>query len=124
MQHEAIPHITTWSPAPKYCIPNDPALLADSRNLWLAYPTMAEPRGEMYAVVRFDHVIGHRLWPVNDEGIGKHPYCKFGLKWYTFNEVIDSPEAIEWKALSARHWVITFKDNTLDVLAESAVVLI
>jgi hypothetical protein len=112
----ATPHITTWTPAPKYRIPNDPALIADSRSLWLAYPTMAEPYGEMYAVVRFDHVIDHRLSPINDEGIGKHPYVEYGLNWYTFNEVTDSAEAIEWRALNARHWVITFKDNTLDVL--------
>ena len=120
----ATPHITTWTPAPKYRIPNDPALLADSNSLWLAYPTMAEPHGEMYAVVRFDRVFDHRLSPINDEGIGEHAYARFGLEWYAFNEVIGSTEALKWQRLKARHWVITFKDNTLDVVAESASVVI
>src|SRR4051812_47087853 len=111
----ATPHVTTWTPAPELAIPDVPALLADSNCLWLAYATTAEPRGQMYAVVRFNDVIDHRLSPINDEGIGKHPYARAGLQWYAFNEVIDSVEAIEWHALKARHWVITFKDNTLDV---------
>jgi hypothetical protein len=122
--HMATPHVTKWTPAPELAIPDLPALLADSNSLWLAYATTAEPRGQMYAVVRFNDVIDHRLSPINDEGIGKHPYARVGLQWYAFNEVIDSAEAIEWRALKARHWVITFKDNTLDVLAESADVVV
>ena len=123
-RHMATPHVTTWTPAPELAIPDPPALLADSDVLWLAYATTAEPRGQMYAVVRFNDVIDHRLSPINDEGIGKHPYCSAGLNWYTFNEVIDSAEAIRWRVLQARHWVVTFKDNTLDVVAKSAEVIV
>jgi hypothetical protein len=120
----ATPHVTTWSQAPELAIPDRPAILGDSHSLWLAYATTAEPTGDWYAVVRFNDVIDHRLSPINDEGIGKHQYASAGLQWYTFNEVIDSKEAIEWRILNARHWVITFKDNTLDVLAESADVIV
>jgi hypothetical protein len=118
------PHVTTWTAAPELAIPDPPALLADSKSLWLAYATTAEPRGEVYAVVRFNELIDHRLWPINDEGIGTHPYGGAGLTWYAFNEVVNSAEAIRWRALNARHWVVTFKDNTLDVLAVSAEVIV
>jgi hypothetical protein len=117
------PQITIWGDAPELAIPEAPALLTDCSDLWLAYETTADPRGEVYAIVRFHQVIDHRLSPINDEGIGQHPYGKFGLKWYSFNEVIGSTEAARWCMLGARHWVITFKDDTLDVLAASATVV-
>jgi hypothetical protein len=102
---------------PELAIPESPALLADSANLWLAYFTTAEPRGQVCAVVRFRGVIDHQLSPINDEGLGMHACAPAGLKWYVFNEVIDSAQTIQWKALKGRHWVVTFKDNTLDVIA-------
>ena len=119
--------VTTWTQAPELAIPEVPALFSDSSDLWVAYETTAKPRGEVYAIVRFRHVIDHRLSPINDEGITEHPYGKAGLagiQLYTFNEVIDSAEAIEWRPLRARHWVVTFKDKTLDVLAEDAEVAV
>jgi hypothetical protein len=124
MLHMSEPHVITWNEAPKLAIPESPALLSDGSDLWVAYETTAEPRGEIYAIVRFRHVIDHRLSPINDEGIGEHAYALAGLKWYSFNEVIGSAEAARWRALNARHWVIMFKDNTLDVLAENAEVVV
>lgn len=118
------PRVTIWNEAPELAIPESPALLSDSSNLWLAYETTAEPRGEIYAVVRFRNLIDHRLSPINDEGIGEHAYAVAGLKWYSFCEVIGSAEAARWSVLKARHWVITFKDNTLDILAQNAEVVV
>ena len=118
------PRVTTWSEAPELATPEPPALLSDSSNLWLAYETTSEPRGEVYAVIRFRHVIDHHLAPISDEGIGEHPYASAGLQWYAFNEVTDSVEAIRWRPLNARHWVVTFKDNTLDVIAQKAEVVV
>jgi hypothetical protein len=109
------PRVTIWSEAPELAIPDLPAVLADEGSLLVSYRAA---RG--YAVVRFEHLIDHRLSPINDEGLGKHPYAKYGLKWYSFNEVSDSKECLEWSVLRARHWVITFKDVTLDVLATGA----
>jgi hypothetical protein len=109
------PLVTLWSEAPEPAIPDLPAVLADDGSLFVAYRTA---RG--YAVVRFEHVIDHHLSPINDEGLGRHPYAKYGLKWYSFNEVAGSNESLAWSALRARHWVITFKDVTLDVLATGA----
>src|SRR4051812_40848862 len=79
MLHMGEPRVTTWSEAPALAIPDPPALLSDSSNLWLAYETTEEPRGEVYAIVRFRHVIDHRLSPINDEGLGQHPYAGAGL---------------------------------------------
>jgi hypothetical protein len=109
-----------WSKAPEVGIPEGPALLADSSHLWVGYETTAEPQGRIHAVVRFDDVIDHRLSPINDEGLGKHPCASAGLKWYAFNEVIGSQESARWRVLNPRHWVVSFKDNTLDVLAKNA----
>ncbi|HSY09536.1 MAG TPA: hypothetical protein VK840_01340 [Candidatus Dormibacteraeota bacterium] len=111
-----------WRDAPELAIPDLPAILCDSSDLWLAYK-VAPSSSERYAIVRFIHVIDHRLSPINDEGLGKHPYIRADLKWYTFNELTQSQETIEWSVLKARHWAITFKDNTLDVIATGAKVV-
>lgn len=112
------PRVTIWAKAPELAIPDLPSVLADEGSLFVSYRAA---RG--YAVVKFEHVIDHRLSPINDEGLGKHPYAKYGLKWYSFNEVSDSKESLGWSALRARHWVVTFKDVTLDVLATDASVV-
>jgi hypothetical protein len=111
---------SVWAVAPELGIPEPPALLAESDRLWLAYFLIGN---EAVAVVRFSDVIDHHLSPINDEGLGKHPYAQAGLKWYSFNELTDSNETRRWTTLGARHWVINFKDNTLDVIAKSAEVI-
>ena len=113
------PRVSQWTEAPEIAIPEPPAICSDSYVLWLAYET-AGPSDERFAIVRFSSIIDHRLSPINDEGLGQHPYAKAGLKWYSFNEVIDSNETQRWSSSRARHWVITFKDNTLDVVARTA----
>jgi hypothetical protein len=118
------PRVVTWDEAPKLAIPESPALLMAASDLWLAYETTQEPRGTVYAVVRFNEVIDHRLSPINDEGLRRHPCARFGLQFYSFNEVIGSAQALEWAVLRARHWVVTFKDCTLDVLCRSASVAV
>jgi len=108
--------------APELAIPDLPALFCDSTDLWLCY-AMAEPAEERYAIVQFTGVIDHRFSPINDQGLGKHPYARAGLQVYAFNEITDSAETIEWSVLRARHWAVTFKDNTLDVIARGAKVV-
>jgi hypothetical protein len=78
---------------------------------------------DLVAVVQFDGVIDHHLSPINDEGLGKHTYARAGLRFYSFNELSGSEESSRWSALNARHWVVSFKDNTLDVVARSAEVV-
>lgn len=118
----ASPQSSVWPDAPELAIPDVPALLCDSSDLWLCY-AMAHTPARRYAIVQFTDVIDHRLSPINDEGIGSHPYAKTGLQFYAFNEITGSAETIEWSALRARHWAVTFKDNTLDVVAGGAKVV-
>jgi hypothetical protein len=115
------PRASIWAAAPEPGIPESPALIADSDSLWLAYCRAAD---EGVAVIQFRGVIDHHLSPINDEGLGRHPYAGAGLEFYGFNEVVGSAEADRWSSLGARHWVVTFKDNTLDVVARSAEVLV
>ena len=112
------PQSSVWKDAPELAIPDLPALLCNSCDLWLAYRSH---RG--YAIVQFVEVIDHRLSPINDEGIGKHPYASAGLQFYAFNEITGSAECVQWSVLRARHWAVTFKDNTLDVVARDAKVV-
>jgi hypothetical protein len=44
------------------------------------YETVEATTKGIYAAVQFDYVIDHRLSPINDEGIGKHPYTRSGLQ--------------------------------------------
>jgi hypothetical protein len=113
------PHSYIWPDAPELAIPDVPALFSDSSDLWLSYRTAHTP-AQHYAIVQFTHVIDHHLSPINDEGIGRHPYAKAGLQFYAFNEITGSAETIRWAVLRARHWAVTFKDNTLDVVAQDA----
>jgi len=112
------PQSSVWKDAPELAIPDLPALLCDSDDLWLAYRS-----DQGYAIVQFIDVFDHRLSPINDEGLGKHPYASAGLQFYAFNEITVSAETERWAGLKARHWAVTFKDNTLDVVASDAKVV-
>jgi hypothetical protein len=118
-----VPTASIWSEAPVPGIPEPPALITESNRLWLAYYRAADDQGAI-AVVRFTDLIDHRLSPINDEGLGSHPYAGAGLQFYSFNELSGSPETLRWSGLKGRHWVITFKDNTLDVIATSGDVMV
>ena len=111
---------TIWTLAPELGIPESPALLVESSTLWLAY---FEPLNQSVAVVRFTGLIDHRLAPIGDEGLGRHPYVSSGLQPYSFNELIGSEETIRWKWSGAKHWIVTFKDETLDVVARDGEVV-
>ncbi len=116
------PKSSIWPDAPTPAIPEPPALASDSDTLWLAYFNAMD--GRAITVVRFDSVIDQHLSPINDEGLGRHAYAKAGLQFYAFNELIHTEETERWSALKARHWVVTFKDNTLDVVAKKAEVVV
>jgi hypothetical protein len=109
-----------WHVAPELGIPESPAILAESDTLWVAY---FKPQNETLAVVRFTGLIDHRLAPINDQGLGRHRYVASGLQPYSFNELVGTEETQYWRALAARHWVITCKDQTLDVIARGGEVV-
>lgn len=103
-----------WCAAPELGTPESPAILAESANLWIAY---FQPGNETLAVVKFTGLIDHRLAPINDQGLGRHRYVQSGLQPYSFNELTGTEETNCWQTLRARHWVVTFQDETLDVIA-------
>ena len=111
-----------WDEPPGFALHEDPTLVCDSRQLTLCYE-LQNPSGH-FAIVEFSGLIDHHLCPINDEGLGSHPYAKAGLQYYEFNELFDSAETKRWKVLRGRHWVITFKDQTLDIVAQEARVAI
>jgi hypothetical protein len=115
---------TVWKDAPELATPESPALFydANANDLWLAY-AVARTSPLKFAVVHFTGVIDHRLSPINAEGIGKHRYAQSGLAFYSFNELKETEETKQWAVLNARHWVVTFQDNTLDVIAGDAQVM-
>lgn len=115
------PKSSIWPDAPTPAIPEPPALASDSDTLWLAYFDAIDGA---ITVIHFDSVIDHHLSPINDEGMGQHAYAKAGLQFYAFNELVQTDETQRWSALKARHWVVTFKDNTLDVVAAKAEVVV
>lgn len=86
-------------------------------------------------VVRFELVIAHKFGYPNSEALGGHPLYKHGLQFYAFHTVEHSPWIAElcrqnevhprnskalWEGLT--HWIVTFEDDTLEVIGHSAVV--
>lgn len=84
------------------------ALRRDGSTLWLAYLLGGDESG--YAILRFEGVDRHFFGPPNDEGLTRHPLWGHGLEFYEFHRVTC---AVPGKI----HWIATFHDGTLDVVA-------
>ena len=110
------PHAKIWRDPPKLALPNNPAIVTDCDNAWVAYE-MAHCDERTFAVVRFASVIDFHLSPINDEGLREHRYATAGLKFYAFHELFDTDETRRWSRTGGRQFVITFKDVTIDVIA-------
>lgn len=102
-----------------------PEILSTGFDLVVAYRTNV---GD-FVVVRFDGVDQLTFGYPNDEALPGHPLYAHGLRHYAFYEVMNSPKI---RALheannvafpgsnvfaNARHWIATFKDSTLEVVA-------
>ena len=72
---------------------------------------------ECCAVLRFTGVESLTLGPPGDERLHEHPLHDAGLEPYSFHVVEDSDEATEGQTA---HWIVTFHDETLEVIAEDA----
>jgi len=72
-------------------------------------------------VLRLSGVAWYHFGAPTDEAVATHPLYAVGLGFYGFWEVLDSPRVPHGGAL--RHWVITFHDETLEVVAASASVV-
>jgi hypothetical protein len=129
------PFFAAWSEPPEMdagapC----PALLCDEHELFCGYyvgPKAAEQRS--VAVLKFEGVLLHRFGYPNDEALAGHPLWRLGLGFYHFYTVENSPWRAEIESQNSvhrhhhpgiyekfRHWLITFHDSTLEVLAQRA----
>jgi hypothetical protein len=99
--------------------PQAPAFLTSGATLWLAYVC----EGGKMAVVRFDGFIEAQLSQIDVDTLKNHPYAVPELKPFEFNEVSKSLQTVYWAPLGARHWIISFPDRTLDLVARTAEVL-
>ena len=115
-----------------------PGIVSDGHNLYAAYivSTGTASQYEEFAVVRFSHVLQHTFGYPNDEALGGHPLYDAGLAFYAFNLVANSPLLTELGQRNSRvfpgtesmysdflHWIVTFHDETLEVIAKTAEVL-
>ncbi len=94
-----------------------PSFARDGGVCWLAYFTQ---RDDHCAVIRFDEVSAFSLGDPNDEALHTHPLYNEGLQFYACHEVHDAALA----AAGKRRWIATFHDETLDVTAVRAQVVV
>ncbi|HYV92462.1 MAG TPA: hypothetical protein VE978_11780 [Chitinophagales bacterium] len=90
------------------------------------YLLLEEDKG-IVDVLKFDFLIYKYGYP-NDEGLGVHPMIKFGLGFYGFYVVENSTWISEMKKkrpktsfdlfADYKHYIITFKDVTVDVIGK------
>ena len=84
------------------------------------------------AILHFEGVLYYAMGYPNDEALNAHPLYAIGLGFYSFHVVENSPliadldrrnQVHERDVAGAymkrfRHWIITFHDETLEVVAE------
>ena len=112
----------------------EPAVYEERGTAWVAYRCNNEdfsrlgastgpddPGFDEYcAVLRFTGVESLTLGPPGDDRLHEHPLHDAGLEPYSFQVVEDSEEATDGETA---HWIVTFGDETLEVIAEDADVL-
>ena len=127
--------ISEWSGAPQMDTGAPmPSIVVDDRELYVGYIVRDSESvdGASYAVVRFSGVSQHTFGYPNDEALDGHPLYTFGLAFYAFNEIANSPCLKELAARNAKshpgseprflrrkHWIVSFHDETLEVIGDS-----
>jgi len=108
-----------------------PAVHSDGHELLCAYvvnSTVAPAYS--VAILKFEGVLQYRFGYPNDEALPGHPLYPFGLEYYDFFAVENSPLISEIEKQNEchrqhrpgiyakfRHWVVTFHSETLEVIA-------
>ena len=139
MQTKPVPVIERWTDPPNM----DPGAprpeLYFSRDLYCTYylPDDGNYSGnEQIVVLRFSGVLHFSLGHPNDEALHGHPLYQSGLEPYGFFRILNSPLIVEIEARNAvhkhhrpgiyskfTHWIVTFHDETLEVVSRDASVL-
>lgn len=110
--------VTVWSGPPEMDVTApQPGFEREGDVVWVAYRTA---RTDHFAILRFTGVCKLFFGDPNDETLETHRFYPSGLRPYQFHEIKDDPD------LDAPlcQWVITFHDDTLEVTATNAEVLI
>jgi hypothetical protein len=126
------PRIEDWPDPPAIDAGSpEPAVYENGGTAWVAYrchnADFPEPGSgasanhpgfdEYCAVLRFTGVESLTLGPPGDERLYEHPLHDAGLEPSSFHVVEDSDEATEGETA---HWIVSFHDETLEVIAEDA----
>jgi hypothetical protein len=132
----ATPKIVKWvePPAMDAGAPT-PAIYSDKNGLTCAYVIGAtHSESGSTAILQFEGVLYYEMGYPNDEVLGGHPLYENGLGFYDFHVVENSPLIVDLDRRNQvhnrhvagnyiklfRHWIITFHDETLEVIARSA----
>ena len=108
-----------------------PAVHSDGHDLLCAYVLNSTGApAHSVAILKFEGVLQYRFGYPNDEALSGHPLYPFGLEYYGFFTVENSPLISEIEKQNEchpqhrsgiyakfRHWVVTFHDETLEVIA-------
>jgi hypothetical protein len=112
-----------------------PAIYSDGSGLTCGYVIGAtHPESGHTAILHFDGVLYYAMGYPNDEALNAHPLYANGLGFYGFYAIENSPliadldhrdQAHKRHVAGAyikryRHWIISFHDETLEVVARDA----
>ena len=126
------PQLVPWTePPPMDTGAPCPAVRSDGRALLCAYfINSAGLPVRSAAILKFEGVLHYRFGYPNNEALQGHPLYPFGLEHYGFFTVENSPLTSEIEKQNEchpqhrsgiyrkfRHWVVTFHDETLEVIA-------
>src|ERR1022692_406134 len=124
------PQLMQWTePPPMDTGAPHPALYLNRALLCAYFISSTAAPVESVALLKFEIVLQHRFGYPSDEALHGHPLYPFGLKHYGFFVVENSPLIDEIEEQNQchsrhrpgiyakfRHWVITFHDETLEVI--------
>jgi len=96
-----------------------PSVRMVGNRLWVAYLRRA-PDEATGALLRFDGVADYHFGTPNDERLHTHPLYAAGLGFYGFYEAHGSSRLVGREG--KRHWIVTFHDETLEVVADEVFV--
>ena len=112
-----------------------PVVLSDETGLTCAYVVGAtHPKSGSTAILHFEVVLYYTMGYPNNEALQAHPLYGSGLEFYEFHVIEDSPLIADLDRRNQvherhvpgayikrfRHWIITFHDQTLEVVARDA----
>ena len=109
-----------------------PAIRKEGDQLWVAYACRNpdfpgwdsgvqpdHPGFEIWsAILRFDGVSDYHFGAPSDEHLYTHPLYEKGLRAYGYYEARGTSRLEKQK--NKKHWIITFHDRTLEIVADSA----